>query len=88
MDAYTIARLIKAIYSYQDSEVLFLYIGDKHKHRIDKYLSTIYTAEKIIDIQRGGPSNESKCVHLTPDDKIKIISELRLFPPTHCHIKK
>jgi hypothetical protein len=83
MDAYAIARIIKAIYLYDDSQVIFIYSGNFHKSNYDRYLTEIYQAQSLVNIPRGALGTD-KCIYLSDADIGIISQELRMMPQTKC----
>jgi hypothetical protein len=86
MDAYAMTRLIKAVYQYNDSQVLFLYVGNNHKIIYDYLLTTIYNSEIIINIPPNSPPMET-CIQLIPNERELIVNAIIDLPPTRCNIK-
>jgi hypothetical protein len=86
MDAYAMARLIKTIYQYIDSQVLFLYVGNDHKQIYDYLLTSIYNSKIMINIPPNSPPMNT-CIQLTPNERHLIVDALLDLPPTRCRIK-
>jgi len=95
-DAYTLARLMKAISVYDDTSIIIVYAGNGH---IDYYLETlpkIITMENVAIIKNLEETEESEyknynnCIDTTEPQWQKIMTVLQdLFKiPQSCSIKK
>lgn len=88
MDAYGLPRIIKSIYSYIDSRIIFVYAGTYHTKTYDVILREVYKAESIVVISQK-PSFET-CIDLDNDAKKLMANELLTIfnDPSTCSIKK
>jgi hypothetical protein len=84
MDAYTLARMIKTIYLFPDSGLLFTYVGYYHTRVLLNALITVYSAQLITS--SIAPNSEKTCIDL---DHSSINRELELMftKPSICTIK-
>lgn len=87
MDAYTVARMVKTIYLYPDSRLIFVYTGIAHYRNIINALYTVYQPQRIaagISIDRN-----LTCIDLDLPMRLAINHELEeLFKtPSICAIK-
>lgn len=75
-DAYTIGRMVRCIYLYPDSEVVWMYAGYAHIHTIENLLSTVYGAIPILDIMPKMTSPSS--IQLSTEDRLVIQQMLNI----------
>jgi len=47
MDLYAIARIVKSVYSYNDSKIVIIYAGDSHVANYTELLRTVYVANLL-----------------------------------------
>ncbi len=48
MDIYGIGRILKSVYSYEDSKILMVYAGQNHIRKYERLLQTVYGAKIVF----------------------------------------
>jgi hypothetical protein len=74
-DTYTIGRMIKSIYLYPDSQLIWIYAGYAHIYTIESLLRNIYNPTVILDIMPKMTS--PSCIDLSIEDQLRIHQELK-----------
>lgn len=94
MDCYAIARILKTIYIYQDSGLLFVHAGSFHINHYIWFLTKKAPGTVIIDINNEKIGNvvDPTCVSFTREHQKVLVDTLEKFYRTHketmCSLKE